>query len=303
MVPFFMHDSFLEYLIAEKRFSEHTCVAYRKDLEQFIEYSGIESEDDLKEVTSKVIRGWIVELMEKGLAPQSVNRKLSTLRTYFKWLRRNSIVESNPMQLVKGPKNSKRLPSFAQKKELAPERLDILFSNDFEGVRDRLMFEFFYQTGIRLSELIGLKLNDVSIDKIKVLGKRNKERLIPISKDLNELISHYKKARIELELTDTSFFVLKTDKKLYPKFVYRRINSYLSSATDMKKKSPHVLRHTFATHMLNNGAGLEVLKELLGHANLSATQIYTHNSFTELTSIYSQSHPRGQKNNTLWILK
>lgn len=290
-----MHNKFIEYLVVEKRFSEHTCVAYRKDLEQFLEFSGVANVDDLREVTSKVIRGWMVELLEQGLVSQSVNRKLSTLRSYFKWLRRNNVVDTNPMQLVSGPKNSKRLPSFAQKQELAPERIDILFSNDFEGTRDRLMFEFFYQTGIRLSELIGLLLKDVSSNQIKVLGKRNKERIIPITNELNALVSAYLSARSKLELTNNSFFVLKTDKKLYPKFVYRRINSYLSSATDMKKKSPHVLRHTFATHMLNNGVGLEVLKELLGHANLSATQIYTHNSFAELTSIYSQSHPRGQK--------
>lgn len=290
-----MLDSFIDFLAAEKRFSEHTSVAYRKDLEQFLDFTGIDKEDDLEEVSSKVIRGWMVHLMEKGLTSQTVNRKLSSLRTYFKWLRKNGVLENNPMQLILGPKNSKRLPSFAQKKELETERLDDLFESDFNGVRDRLMFEVFYQTGIRLSELIGLKLGDVSADQLKVLGKRNKERIIPIAKELNEFVREYLIKRQELCLKCDSFFVLKTDKKLYPKFVYRRINSYLSRATDMKKNSPHVLRHTFATHMLNNGAGLEVLKELLGHANLSATQVYTHNSFAELTTIYSQSHPRGQK--------
>lgn len=290
-----MLDSFIDFLAAEKRFSEHTSVAYRKDLEQFLDFIGINKEDDLEEVSSKVIRGWMVHLMEKGLTSQTVNRKLSSLRTYFKWLRKNGVLENNPMQLILGPKNSKRLPSFAQKKELEAERLDDLFESDFNGVRDRLMFEVFYQTGIRLSELIGLKLGDVSADQLKVLGKRNKERIVPIAKELNEFVREYLIKRQELCLKCDSFFVLKTDKKLYPKFVYRRINSYLSRATDMKKNSPHVLRHTFATHMLNNGAGLEVLKELLGHANLSATQVYTHNSFAELTTIYSQSHPRGQK--------
>ena len=295
MASFFMHDSFIEYLVAEKRFSEHTCKAYKKDLDQFAEFSGAITQKDLQEIDARLIRGWIVSIMENGLAPQSANRKLSTLRTYFKWLRRSNLIKSNPMQLITGPKNVKRLPSFAQKQELEPVRIDILFSGDFEGIRDRLMFEFFYQTGIRLSELIGLSVSDVAQDKIKVLGKRNKERLIPITPELRELVNKYLALRHDLELKNDAFFVLKTDKKLYPKFVYRRINSYLSSATDMKKKSPHVLRHTFATHMLNNGAGLEVLKELLGHANLSATQIYTHNSFAELTSIYSQSHPRGQQ--------
>jgi integrase/recombinase XerC len=296
MAPFFMLNSFIDFLMAEKRFSEHTCIAYRKDLEQFLDFTGISEEDELVEVSARVVRGWMVYLIEKGLTSQTVNRKLSSLRTYFKWLRRNGVIENNPMQLVTGPKNSKRLPSFAQKKELEPARIDVLFETDFEGVRDRLMFEFFYQTGMRLSELIGLKINDVSTSQLKVLGKRNKERIIPIAKELNDIVQDYLIKRRELVLVCDHFFVLKTDKKLYPKFVYRRINGYLSSATDMKKKSPHVLRHTFATHMLNNGAGLEVLKELLGHANLSATQVYTHNSFAELTTIYSQSHPRGRKN-------
>ncbi|MFT5778087.1 MAG: integrase/recombinase XerC [Crocinitomicaceae bacterium] len=295
MAPFFMLDSFIDYLTTERRFSEHTCIAYKKDLQQFLEFAAIDKEDELKEVNARLIRGWMVHLMENDYTPQSVNRKLSTLRTYFKWLRRHNSVDGNPMELISGPKSAKRLPSFAQKKELSPEKLDLIFENDFDGARDRLMFEFFYQTGIRLSELIGLKDTDVAANQIKVLGKRNKERIIPIAKELSELVQEYRINRDELGLPPTNFFLLKSGKKLYPKFVYRKINSYLTSATDMKKKSPHVLRHTFATHMLNNGAGLEVLKELLGHASLSATQVYTHNSFAELTSIYSQSHPRGRK--------
>ena len=183
-----------------------------------------------------------------------------------------------------------------QQKQLANDKLTDTFTNDFDGQRDRLMFELLYQTGIRLSELIGLKDVDTTNSQIKVLGKRNKERIIPISKDLGELINKYRKLRSEIPVSTNALLVLKTGKNLYPKFVYRRINKYLSLATDVNKKSPHVLRHTFATHMLNNGAGLEVLKELLGHANLSATQVYTHNSFAELTAIYSQSHPRGQQN-------
>ncbi len=237
----------------------------------------------------------MVELMENDYVPQSVNRKLSTLRTYFKWLKKEEVIVDNPMKLIRGPKNAKRLPSFVQKKELTAGKLDQHFEQDFEGKRDRLMFELFYQTGIRLNELIHLKQKDVNSSQIKVLGKRNKERIIPISKDLANLIVDYQIARNEIAHSDEFLLVLKTGKKLYPKLVYRRINNYLSLATDIKKRSPHVLRHTFATHMLNNGAGLEVLKELLGHANLSATQVYTHNSFAELTAIYSQSHPRGQQ--------
>ncbi len=295
MAPFFVHQNFLDYLSHEKRFSGHTCTAYRKDLEQFFEFAEILHENDLKEVSSRLVRGWMVDLMDNHYEAVSVNRKLSTLRTYFKWLKREGKIQTNPMSLVKGPKVSKTIPSFVQQGKLQKENIEPLFSDDFDGVRDHLMFEMLYQTGMRLSELIGLQNTDVRPDHIKVLGKRNKERLIPISKELFEQVKAYRIMRQELDEKSPFFFLLNTGKKVYPKFVYRKINNYLGRATDMKKKSPHVLRHTFATQMLNNGAGLEVLKELLGHANLSATQVYTHNSFAKLTSIYSQSHPRGRQ--------
>jgi len=295
MAPFFMLDSFIDYLTTQKRFSEHTCLAYRKDLEQFLDFAGVTSANDIKEVNAKLVRGWMVDLIDNDYENVSVNRKLSTLRTYFKWLMKEEVIQTNPMPLVKGPKKQKRLPSFAQQNELTPEKINPYFEDDFNGVRDRLLFEMFYQTGIRSSELIGLTDASVSTTQIKVLGKRNKERIIPISKVLAKRIEEYREMRKELTVEHTFFFVLNNGKKLYPKFVYSKINYYLGMVTDLKKKSPHVLRHTFATHMLNNGAGLEVLKELLGHANLSATQVYTHNSFTELTNIYSQSHPRGRK--------
>lgn len=290
-----MLDNFIDFLSAQKRFSEHTAVAYKKDLEQFLEFAEITSQNELTEVSARLIRGWMVDLMEKEYVPQSVNRKLSTLRTYFKWLKKEGVIDDNPMKLVRGPKNNKRLPSFIQQTQIEENNLTETFTNDFDGQRDRLMFELLYQTGIRLSELINLKDANVSPSQIKVLGKRNKERIIPISSDLSELIRVYRELRHQIDVNSDTLLVLKTGKILYPKFVYRRINKYLSLTTDVRKKSPHVLRHTFATHMLNNGAGLEVLKELLGHANLSATQVYTHNSFAELTSIYSQSHPRGQE--------
>ncbi len=296
MAPFFMLESFIDYLVTQKRFSEHTCLAYRKDIEQFLEFTGIESKSDLHEANPRVIRGWMVDLIENEYENVSVNRKLSSLRTYYKWLLKEGVIENSPMPLVKGPKKQKRLPSFAQKSELKPEKLESRFEDDFNGVRDRMIFEMFYQTGIRSSELIGLLDSAVGTSQIKVLGKRNKERIIPIAKELSELISKYRLLRSEIVPETPYFFVLNNGKKLYPKFVYSKINHYLGELTDLKNKSPHVLRHTFATHMLNNGAGLEVLKELLGHANLSATQVYTHNSFSELTHIYSQSHPRGRKN-------
>jgi integrase/recombinase XerC len=208
---------------------------------------------------------------------------------------REGVIDKNPMQAVKGPKNSKRLPSFAQQVEVKSSNISPLFQDDFDGLRDLLMFEMFYQTGIRSSELIELKDNRVSSNQIRVIGKRNKERIIPIATELSQLIEEYREKRAEIDPNPEYFFLLNSAKKLYPKFVYRKINNYLGEATGLEKKSPHVLRHTFATHMLNNGASLEVLKEILGHANLAATQIYTHNSFSQLTNIYSQSHPRGQK--------
>lgn len=295
MAPFFVLDDFIQFLEAEKRFSEHTCLAYKRDIAQFLDFSEIRSTKDIDEVNSKLARAWIVSLLEREYSSTSVNRKLSSLRSFFKWMVRKSIIDTNPITGVVGPKNQKRLPSFAQSKELEAESIELFFSNDFDGIRDRLMFEVFYQTGVRSSELINLLDKNVQEEKIKVLGKRNKERIIPISKELFHFVVEYRRLRDEIIEKPESFFVLKNGKKLYPKFVYRKINSYLGRATELDKKSPHVLRHTFATHMLNNGAGLEVLKELLGHASLSATQIYTHNSFSQLTNIYSQSHPRGHK--------
>ena len=294
MAPFFI-SNFLDYLKTEKRYSEHTLKSYHKDLVQFLEFSLIETKDDLIEVRPVNIRGWIVDLMENDFSARTVNRKLSTLRTFFKYLLKEGILQSSPIKTVNGPRISKPLPSFAKTEELDSLKIDGLFQKDFSGIRDRLMFEILYQTGIRSSELIGLTVDRVKQDQIKVVGKRNKERIIPITPELNKLIQEYKKLRTKFNTETNNFFVLDNGKKLYPKFVYRKINNYLSIATDLEKRSPHVLRHTFATHMLNNGAGLEILKDLLGHANLSATQVYTHNSFAQLNTIYSQSHPRGQK--------
>lgn len=296
MAPFLLHIEFLDYVSAQKRFSEHTKIAYEKDISQFFEFAGLQTRSDVQEVSSRLVRGWMVSLLDENYTSASVNRKLSSLRTYFKWLLKERVITVNPMQSVVGPKTSKRLPSFAQTKEMQMDKINALFDDSYEGVRDHLIFEMLYQTGIRSSELIELKDTDVQSDKIKVLGKRNKERIIPISDSLYALILNYRELRRNIQLQTNSFFALESGKKLYPKFVYRKINSYLGKASELKKKSPHVLRHTFATHMLNNGAGLEVLKELLGHANLAATQVYTHNSFAQLTHIYSQSHPRGQKN-------
>lgn len=290
-----MFQRFEQYLLTEKRFSDHTLQAYVLDVSQFFSFARIEF-TDLQTISASLVRSWIVELFDQGMSRKSINRKLSSLRTYFKWLKKEGVLTGNPMSKVNGPKNEKRLPQFARETELRSDRLDNLFTDDFDGLRDRLMLEMFYQTGMRLSELIGLKDADVQADRVRVLGKRNKERLIPLSEGLLELVQSYREAKAFVAQGSASFFVLKNGNKLYPKFVYRKINGYLACVTNLEKTSPHVLRHTFATHMLNNGAGLETLKDLLGHASLSATQVYTHNSFAQLSKIYSQAHPRGRKN-------
>jgi integrase/recombinase XerC len=293
MAPFLLVQDFVNYLKIEKRFSIHTIVAYEKDLSQFFEFGSFSTLEDLKGVRTSVIRGWMVHLLDQKISPRSVNRKLSSLRSFFIWMKKNGWLTDNPIAKIRGPKTSKKLPQFAKESELNNSLSVNYFTNDFDVVRDDLMFEFFYQTGIRLSELINLKLSDVSDETLRVLGKRNKERLIPISEDLARLYKVYLTLRIAIRPSDENVFVLNNGNKLYPKFVYRKINNYLSSMTSLDKCSPHVLRHTFATHMLNNGAGLETLKDLLGLDNLSATQVYTHNSFAQLNAIYSQAHPRG----------
>ena len=295
MPLFFMLEKFESYLVAEKRFSSHTVTAYLKDVHQFLDAIGIVLLEDLKEVKHSLIRTWMVTLIEQGIVNRSLNRKLSTLRTFFKWCVQEGFVEVNPMVKITGPKTEKRLPTFVREQDISPSKLDTIFPNNVEGQRDQLLFELLYQTGIRLSELIELKKQDFNACQIKVLGKRNKERIIPLSVNLSSAISNYQKNLLGEQQASMYLFTLNNGDKIYPKLVYRKINYYLGLITSLEKKSPHVLRHTFATHMLNNGAGLETLKDILGHANLSATQVYTHNSFSQLTTIYKQAHPRGHK--------
>lgn len=290
-----LKDQFLNYIQVEKRFSKHTLTAYEQDLEQFIVFAAIQTLTDWNEVNHQLVRSWMVELIEAGQSNRTVNRKLSCLRSFFKWAKNNTLIELDPMVKVRGPKTEKRLPQFIKQTELTNERITGLFSDDFEGIRDRLMIELFYQTGIRLSELLDLKEINTTAASIKVLGKRNKERIIPIGFQLYSRIQTYRKLKPKGPDSQTLLFVKKDGVKLSTKFVYRKINLYLGSVTTVQKKSPHTLRHTFATHLLNNGAGLETLKELLGHASLSATQVYTHNSFAQINAIYSQAHPRGHK--------
>jgi integrase/recombinase XerC len=295
MAPLFVFNEFENYLITEKRFSDHTVIAYKKDLSQFQDFYPITALNQLDELNYQIIRSWIVQLMELKVSNRTVNRKLSTLRSFCKWAQKSGYLSVNPMLKIVGPKTEKRLPHFIKQSELSPENIEDFFNDSYSGIRNKLIVELFYQTGIRLSELIELKISDISNNSIKVLGKRNKERIIPISKQLNKLIQDYNSIKDQLEIKSKALLSLENGKKLYPRLVYRIINSYLGVVTNSDKKSPHVLRHTFATHMLNNGAGLETLKDLLGHADLSATQVYTHNSFTQLNNIYSQAHPRGRK--------
>lgn len=286
-----MLTPFYAYLRFEKRFSEHTITAYTQDLNQFLEYSPLSHLSEFNELTTMYIRGWMVSLIEKGYDNKSVNRKLATLRTLYKWLKQGAYVTNNPVQRISGPKTEKRLPSFAREQELNPQKTAQLFDASFNGKRDELMLEIFYQTGIRLSELIGLTVDSVQQQTIKVLGKRNKERIIPISQNLSEKIQYYLTLRAPLAKTN-KFFILDNGKPLYAVFVYRKIHALLGSVSHLDKRSPHVLRHTFATHMLNHGAGLETLQALLGHASLAATQVYTHNSFAQINQIYRGAHPR-----------
>ena len=290
-----MLQQFENYLRQEKRYSGHTCLAYIQDIQQFSVFSGCTQLSDWQEQNTSMVRSWMVTLLEQGLSKRSVNRKLASLRTFFKWLRKEGKLEENPMTRIQGTKGEKRLPVFVKESELDPQKVSTLFSSDFEGLRNSLIVELFYQTGMRLSELINLKDAAVNQQYIKVLGKRNKERLIPISPELLLKINQYRAAKRALGLDHPNLLLRMNGQALYAQLVYRLVKEVLGTLSGVEKRSPHVLRHTFATHMLNNGAGLETLKDLLGHANLSATQVYTHNSFAQLRKAYGSAHPRALK--------
>ncbi|HIA07104.1 MAG TPA: integrase [Flavobacteriales bacterium] len=284
-------DKFLSYLKNEKRYSPLTVTAYTTDLTQF--YNFIKAQYDLtriEEVTHGLIRSWIVDMIDAGITTRSVNRKITTLKSYYKFLLREGIVKKNPMLKILPPKTSKKLPVFVEKSSM-DELLDTVdFDEGGKGRRDKLIILLLYSTGIRLSELINLKVSDIDFNKgtLKILGKGNKERILPFSDNLKNEIKQYLDEVCPIEW----LFLTDKGKKLYAKLVYRLVNSYLRKVTTISKKSPHVLRHTFATHMLNNGADLNAIKEFLGHVSLSATQVYTHNTIKKLTNIYKQAHPK-----------
>jgi len=284
---------FLEYLEFEKRYSAHTIVSYKTDLQQADCFLMDVFEVELLQATHLMIRSWLVSIVEEGSGARTINRKKSSLSAYFKFLKMKGSLKENPMQKVIAPKVEKRLPNYVKKQDMESLFSEVNFPEDISGVRDCLILEMFYATGMRLSELVELTESSLLKDSIKVLGKRDKERIIPVTDLMVEKIKDYIKVkREEFPECGKSLFVTDRGDKLYQKFVYRKVNHYLSLVTSQGKKSPHVLRHTFATHMLNNGAELNAIKEILGHANLSATQVYTHNSIEKLKNVYKQAHPR-----------
>lgn len=291
-----VQGNFIDYIRYEKRYSKHTIQAYQRDLQQ---YSDFLSEQygisDVAKADQQHIRSWMVSLMDNGLSTRSVLRKLSTLKSFYKYLVRNDLIDKNPTLVVVPPKMPSRNPEFIEENQMNNLFEGIRFQENYEGVRDRFMLELFYATGVRISELIELKINDISSSSgtIKVLGKRNKERIIPLSKKTGEQLSIFLKMRNDSGYDAApNLFLTTQGKKLYPRLVYRIVNKYLSQITTLNRKSPHILRHTFATHMLNHGADLNAVKEFLGHANLAATQVYTHNTVEKLKKIYQQAHPR-----------
>ena len=289
-------NSFLDYLQYERNYSEKTVLAYGEDISQLQEFAQEEiGEFNPLEVKPELIREWIVSLMDRGYTSTSVNRKLSSLRSFYKYLLRQGEVSIDPLRKITGPKNKKPLPSFLKESEMNKLLDDTDFGEGFKGCRDRLIIEVFYATGMRLSELIGLDDKDVdfSASLLKVTGKRNKQRLIPFGDELKEAMFEYVDVRNKvISVKSDAFFVRENGERLYKNLVYNLVKRNLSKVVTLKKRSPHVLRHTFATTMLNNEAELGAVKELLGHESIATTEIYTHATFEELKKVYKQAHPR-----------
>ena len=292
-------SNFLQYISLEKRYSKHTLTAYNNDLQTFAHFLSDEFEhNNLASVSQEMVRTWVVKMMDDGLSTRSVNRKISTLNSFYRHLIIRGVIEKNPVKNMSTLKNAERIAVFVGQEQINTYFNREIDDSDFQSVRNRLIIDLLYSTGMRRAELISLTTAslDFANKVLKVMGKRNKERLIPLSKKMIEHLQNY------LELKEKTFqnaaqflIVTNTGKKAYPKFIYRIVNNELSGITSTRK-SPHVLRHSFATHLLNNGAELNSIKELMGHANLSATQIYTHTTIEQLKSIYTQAHPRAKLN-------
>ena len=292
--------AFLDYLLLEKKYSQLTVNAYKKDIETFLNFVNEEDQTTtIKEVHYSQIRSWIVSLVQKDITNRSINRKISALNSFFKFLLKIEEVNLNPLSKHKALKTSKKVQIPFSEKEIATVLDQINHDQDFEGLRNKLIIELFYSTGIRRIELINIKLKDVDLinKTVKILGKRNKERIIPLLPMIVNSVNSYKLERNKLEIiTDNEYlFLTKKGVKIYETLVYRIINDYFSKASSKVKKSPHILRHSFATHLLNEGAELNAVKELLGHSSLAATQVYTHNSIAELKKVYAKAHPRSKK--------
>lgn len=288
-------DSFLKYLRFERNYSEKTIVSYGIDLDKFEAYfRGVDEGLDFKSVDADVIRGWILSMMDEGYSASSVGRKLSALRSFYHYLLKKGEIEVDPVRKVMAPKKKKTIPVFVREEDMNRLLDDTDFGKGFEGVRNRLILEFFYVTGVRLSELVGLKDADVdfSAKVVKVTGKRNKQRIIPFGSELDADLKQYLSLRNETCGMTDFFFVRSNGRKLNAPAVYLLVRRSLSKVVTLKKKSPHVLRHSFATSMLNNQAELGAVKELLGHESLTTTEIYTHTTFEELKKVYEQAHPR-----------
>ncbi len=292
-----MIESFLKYLQYEKRYSVHTVISYKTDLEQLAVFLKTNYRETTPESADyRLLRAWLIELIEAGIQPRSVNRKIATLRSFYKFLRKQGALAKDPTLKIKVLKSKKTLPYFIREPEIIKMLDNHNFGEDFAGLRDKLVLELLYGTGIRLSELIGLKTENVDLAEgaIKVLGKRNKERIIPLNHELINLIKRYKaQKKYELTENDNYFLIVTNDGgKCYPMMVYRIVKKYLEIFSLVEKKSPHVLRHTFATHLLDKGADLNAVKDLLGHSSLAATQVYTHNSLEKLKKVFDQAHPK-----------
>ncbi|WP_242692069.1 tyrosine-type recombinase/integrase [Aridibaculum aurantiacum] len=290
-------QKFLEYLQFEKRYSQHTILSYKTDLYQLIDYLQYTYEGvPLQAVTATQVRSWLASMRNDKATAKTINRKISSLKSFFKFLMRSGELEKSPMATIVAPKINKRLPSFVAETEMATLQTHVEFPDDWKGITSKLIISLLYATGIRLNELITLKTQHVDLynQQVKVLGKGNKERIIPVGKDVLDQVKAYLKLKKEQNLVNERDHLLVTEKgkSLYPKFVYLVVKEHLGYVTTLNKKSPHVLRHTFATHLTNNGADLIAVKELLGHSSLAATQVYTHNTIDKLKNIHKQAHPK-----------
>lgn len=286
---------FLSYLKKVKKLSGHTIISYQNDLDQFSLF--LSEECGIKDITKanhQHSRGFIAKLIDEKNSPRTANRKLSCLKAFYKYCLQQDLIKVNTISKVQGPRTPKKLPVFVEEDNMEKLLKDLKFDDSYKGMQSKLVLDLLYQTGIRRSELTGLKTDDVDIfnSEIKVLGKRNKERIIPVNIELKRNLETFVNVKRDMGLTSEFMFVTEKNKPLSASQVYTLVKKYLSLVTTLHKRSPHVLRHTFATHLLNNGANINAVKELLGHANLSATQIYTHNTIEKLKKTYLQAHPR-----------